>query len=368
MKQLNENVNLKNKNKEKDKIINIDKTELKRIKKLKKNKNFSFLNAVRYESDYKKGLTNKQVNERIENGFINYYETNNTKSYKSIFISNIFTFFNLLCFIIATALIIVGSFNNLFFMLILICNITIGIIQEIKAKKTVEKITLVTSPTAKVVRESKIIEIKTKEVVLDDIIIYEFGNQICSDSIIIKGEIEVNESLLTGESNSIKKKKGDLILAGSYVTSGSCYARVEKVAEKNYTSQLTLKAKKYKKPDSELLGSLKLIIKIIGIIIIPFAIAIFYNNMDVLGNDIKLLVTKTAGSIIGMIPAGLFLLTSLALAVGVIKLAKKKTLVQDLYGIEMLSRTNVLCLDKTGTITDGTMAVKIIKMLSKTDM
>ena len=350
-----------------NKIIRLDKEEIKRIKKLKKSKNFSMFNAERYEPDTKKGLTIKQVNERIENGYINYYETNNTKSYKSIFISNIFTFFNLLCFLIAIALILVGSFNNLFFMVILICNLAIGIIQEIKAKKTVEKITLVTSPVAKVIREGITLEIKTNEVVLDEVLVYEFGNQICTDSIILKGEIEVNESLLTGESNSIKKKKGDLILAGSYVTSGSCTAKAEKVAEENYTSQLTLKAKKYKKPESELLSSLKLIIKLIGIIIIPLAVGIYFNNSTVIGSDLKLLVTKTAGSIIGLIPAGLFLLTSLALAVGVIKLARKKTLVQDLYGIEMLSRASVLCLDKTGTITDGTMAVKQIKMLTKKD-
>ena len=351
----------------KNNIIKINKNEIKRIKKLKKNKNFNIFNAERYNPDYKTGLTAKQVNERIENGYINYYETNNTKSYKNIFFSNIFTFFNLLCFLIAAALILVGSFNNLFFVLILLCNIAIGIVQEIKAKKTVEKIKLVTSPIAKVVREGKTVEIKTTEVVLDDVLVYEFGNQICTDSIILKGEIEVNESLLTGESVSVKKKKGDLILAGSYVTSGSCYAKAEKIAEENYTSKLTLKAKKYKKPESELLASLKVIIKVIGIIIIPLAILIYLNNQTVIGTNLKLLVTKTAGSIIGLIPAGLFLLTSLALAVGVIKLAKKKTLVQDLYGIEMLSRASVLCLDKTGTITDGTMAVKQIKMLTKKD-
>ena len=376
---LKKSKDLKIENENKVKVENIDlelldpsvtkltKKEITRIKKLKKNKNFSLLNAKRFDVDYKTGLTSKQVNERINDGYINYYETNTTKSYKNIFFSNIFTFFNMLMFAIAIALIIVQSYNNLMFLVIMLCNTVIGIIQEIKAKKTVEKITLVTSPTAKVVRNKKTIVIKTNEVVLDDILIYEFGNQICTDSIILKGEIEVNESLLTGESVSIKKKKGDIILAGSYVTSGSCYAKADKVAEENYTSKLTLKAKKYRKPESELLKSLQLIIKVIGIIIIPLSVAIYFNNQSILGNDIKLLVTKTAGSILGMIPAGLFLLTSLALAVGVIKLAKKKTLVQDLYGIEMLSRASVLCLDKTGTITDGTMQVKQIKMIKRED-
>ncbi len=345
----------------------LSKEDIKRIKKLKKSKTYNFMNAQRYDVNIKTGLTSEQVQERINNGYVNYYETNNTKTYKNIFFSNIFTFFNLLCFLIALALIMVGSFNNLFFAVIFICNMTIGIIQEIKAKKTVEKISLVTSPSAKVIRDGKEQEIKTNEVVLDDVLIFEFGNQICTDSIILKGEIEVNESLLTGESVSVKKKKGDMILAGSFVTSGSCFAKAEKVAEENYTSKLTLKAKKYTKPKSELLTSLRMIIKIIGILIIPLGVAIFFNNKAVIGNDLKLLVTKSAGSVIGMIPAGLFLLTSLALAVGVIKLAKKKTLVQDLYGIEMLSRASVLCLDKTGTITDGTMMVKQIKMLKKQD-
>lgn len=342
----------------------MQKNQIKKIKKIKKSKNFSFFNAPRYDTNIKTGLTSQQVNERIENGYVNYMDNKNTKTYKSIFFSNIFTFFNLLCFGVAAALIAVGSFNNLFFMVILISNITIGIIQEIKAKLTIEKIRLVTTNFAKVRRNGKELDIKTSDVVLDDIILFAFGDQICSDSIILKGEVEVNESLLTGESVSIKKKKGDMLLAGSYITSGNCVCKVERVAEANYTSQLQIKAKKYKKPDSELMGSLKLIIKVIGFLIIPLALGIFFVNKNSLDN-IQMLITKSAGSIIGMIPAGLFLLTSLALTVGVIKLAKKKTLVQDLYGIEMLSRTNVLCLDKTGTITDGTMNVKQIKMLKK---
>lgn len=361
-----ETPNCEDKNCEKKVESLMQRNQIKRIRKIKKGKNFSFFNATRYEANLKTGLTAEQVNERIENGYVNYMDNKNTKTYRSIFFSNIFTFFNLLCFGVAAALIAVGSFNNLFFMVILIANITIGIIQEIKAKLTIEKIRLVTTNFAKVRRNGKELDIKTSDVVLDDIILFEFGDQICSDSIILKGEVEVNESLLTGESVSIKKKKGDTLLAGSYVTSGRCVCRVDKVAEANYTSQLQIKAKKYKKPDSELMGSLKLIIKVIGFLIIPLALGIFFVNKNSLDN-IQMLITKSAGSIIGMIPAGLFLLTSLALSVGVIKLARKKTLVQDLYGIEMLSRTNVLCLDKTGTITDGTMNVKQIKMLKKED-
>lgn len=344
-------------------IHNLSKKDIKHIKKVKKQKEFSFVNAQRIQTDYKTGLSDELVSQRIQNGYVNYFESHTTKSYKKIFFSNIFTFFNMLMFAIAIALVIVKAYANLFFLLILFCNTTIGIIQEIKAKQTVEKITLVTSPVVKVIRNGKTVTIKTNEVVLDDILIYEFGDQICTDSVIVNGSLEINESLLTGESVPVEKKEGDLILAGSYVTSGSCYARAEKVAEGNYVSQLTLKAKKYSKPKSELLRNLQLIIKVIGIVIIPLSIAMYFNNKSILGSDVQSLVTKTAGSILGMIPAGLFLLTSLALAVGVIKLAKKKTLVQDLYGIEILARANVLCLDKTGTITDGTMQVKHIEIL-----
>ncbi len=357
-------------NLEKDELVqlsNLTKEDIKTIRKAKKKKNFSFLMAKRIDADYKTGLTQSQVKQRVMDGYVNYSETHTTKSYRNIFFSNIFTFFNLLMFLVAIALVIVKSYSNLLFLVILFCNTTIGIIQEIKAKQTVEKITLVTSPTVKVVRDGKVLTIKTDAVVLDDVLIYEFGNQICTDSVILDGTIEVNESLLTGESVPVEKKVGDMILAGSYVTSGFCYAKAQKVAEENYTSQLTIKAKKYNKPKSELLRSLQLIIKLIGIFIIPLSLATYFNNKAILGGDVQSLVTKTAGSILGMIPAGLFLLTSLALAVGVIKLAKKKTLVQDLYGIEILARTNVLCLDKTGTITDGTMQVKQIEMLKQED-
>ena len=341
----------------------LTKQAIKNLKKKKKSKGFSFDNAKRIFADEKVGLSSAQVAERISDGYVNYYESKTTKSYKNIFFSNIFTFFNTLMFLAAIALICVKSYNNLLFLVILFCNTTIGIAQEIKAKRTIEKITLVTSPTVKVRRNGEIVSIPVNEIVLDDILLFEFGNQISTDSVLLSGEIEVNESLLTGESVPVIKKKGDTILAGSYVTSGKCVARAEKVAEQNYTSQLTLKAKKYSKPESELLSNLQMVIKLIGIVIIPLAVVMYFNNKSIVGTDIESIVTKTAGSVLGIIPAGLFLLTSLALAVGVIKLAKKKTLVQDLYGIEILARVDVLCLDKTGTITDGTMAVKEVKPL-----
>lgn len=314
----------------------------------------------RYSPSYKDGLNEAQVNERIEQGYSNEIKDTNTKTYGAIFFSNIVTFFNILCFIVAGALIAVGSgLSNIFFMVIVLANMGIGIIQEIKAKKTIEKIKLVTSPTAKVVRDKYIVEISTDKIVLDDILFFESGKQICADCIITDGEVEVNESLLTGESVAIKKKKGDTLFSGSFIVGGKCYARVDKVGNDTYTSKLSSKAKKYSKPKSELLQSLKLIIRVVGIVIIPLAILMFVTNQNS-GYNFVQTIEKTAASIIGIIPAGMFLLTSMALAVGVVKLANKRTLVQDLYSIEMLARTDVLCLDKTGTITDGTMKVNSV--------
>ena len=335
---------------------------IKKTKKDKKKK--SKPEPKRFDPIVSKGLTDEQVNERVLEGNTNYVENRNTKTYKSIFFGNIFTFFNLLCFVVAGALIAVNAWSNLVFMLVILANMVIGIVQEIKAKKTIEKISLVTAPTAVVVRNGTQIDVPVSDIVLDDVILFTLGKQICADCIVMEGEVEVNESLLTGESNPIKKRKGDVLLSGSFVVSGKCFAKADKIGSSSYTAQLAVKAKEYKKAKSELLNSLNLIIKIIGIIIIPLAILTFYNNFNQVDATINSTIKKTAGSVIGMIPAGMFLLTSLALAVGVIKLAKKRTLVQDLYSIEMLARTDVLCLDKTGTITDGTMKVNSVIQLN----
>ncbi len=318
----------------------------------------------------KAGLTSEQVALRVSQGLTNHIDNKNTKTYKRIFFSNIFTFFNLLCFVVAGALIYVRAWTNLLFLGVTFANMFIGIYQEIKAKKTIEKITLVTAPTARVIRDKKPIDIPVSEVVLDDIVEFSLGKQVCADSVIIDGEVEVNESLLTGESVPIKKKKGDIILSGSFIASGKCLARCDRVGNSSYTAELAAKAKAYARPKSELLHSLQFTIKCIGVIIVPLAILMFYNNMSVFGgelsnmDDVTNIIKRTAGSIIGMIPSGMFLLTSLALATGVVKLAKKRTLVQDLYSIEMLARADVLCLDKTGTITDGTMKVNNVVQLN----
>ncbi len=328
----------------------------------KKSRRVDISKITRFNPSTKTGLSEGQVEQRIKEEYVNVVENKNVKTYAQIFLSNIFTFFNMLCIGIAIALICVGApISNIIFMLTFLANLSIGIIQEIKAKKTIEKISLVVSPNATVVRDKTEKEIPITELVLDDIMVLSSGKQICADAIVLEGEVEVNEGLLTGESVSIKKKKGDVLYSGSYVVGGKCFCKVDKVGEDCYSAQLTAKAKKYEKPKSELLNSLNLIIKCIGIIILPLSILTFRSIY--VESGLREAILNTAGSAIGMIPAGMFLLTSVALAVGVIKLARKRTLVQDLYSIEMLARVDVLCLDKTGTITDGTMKVYSVVQL-----
>ena len=333
-----------------------DKAEKVENNKKKKGRKLDISKITRFNPSTKTGLSKGQVDQRVKENYVNVVENKNTKSYSQIFLSNIFTFFNMLCISVAIALICVGApVSNILFMLTFLANLAIGIIQEIKAKKTIEKISLVVSPSATVVRDKLEIDIPVNQIVLDDIMLLSSGKQICADAIVVEGEVEVNESLLTGESVSVKKKKGDMLYGGSYVVGGKCYCRVDKVGDECYSAKLTAKAKKYQKPKSELLNSLNTIIKCIGVIIIPLAVLTFMSIYK--DSGVKEAILNTAGSAIGMIPAGMFLLTSMALAVGVIKLARKRTLVQDLYSIEMLARADVLCLDKTGTITDGTMKV-----------
>ncbi|MBE5748578.1 MAG: HAD family hydrolase [Clostridiales bacterium] len=317
--------------------------------------------AERYEVSADRGLSQSQVEHRNEDGLTNYIEKKTGKSYPQIFLTNIFTFFNLIYFVIFIALAYFGLWNQVLFMLVLVANTGIAIIQECKSKKTIEKLSIVSAPMATVIRDGKEIEISVDDVVLDDIMVVGLGRQICADSIVISGQAEVNESMLTGESVAVAKKAGDIVYAGSYVTSGSCVVRVDKIGTYNYIQNLTLQAKQYQKPRSELLKSLNLVLKAIAIIIVPITILSFRNNFvnaPIDMDPIVFAISKTAGSIIPMIPAGAFLLTSATLAVSVMRLAKRNTLVQELYCIEMLARVNVLCLDKTGTITDGTMTVE----------
>ena len=324
----------------------------------KKDKSASIENVERFNADFNYGLTQSQVEERVRSSLTNNTKVKSSKSYLSIFIKNLFTFFNLLWLIIAVALLVVGArYNDLLFLFVIIANTSIAIIQEIRAKIAVEKLSIVTTPLIKTVRDGKISEVRSNELVLDDIILLTSGNQIPADCIIVSGKAEVNESLLTGESNSIEKAAGSSILSGSFIVSGECYARVDKIGKDNYVYQMAKKAKEFKAPQSNLFKDLNRLIKYIGIALIPIGVLTFLKEFAVPGSTIKEQITNTSGSLVGMIPAGMFLLITISLAVGVLKLSKKKTLVRDLYSIEMLARTNVLCLDKTGTITDGTMKV-----------
>ncbi len=342
------------------------------FKKKKKPEPIVQKRVKRVKTDYQTGLSSDQVQERISKGQVNITPNTNNKTIGSIICENVFSFFNILCFIVAIALVIVNivykqNWNNLLFMVTILVNITIGIIQEIKAKRTIEKLSLLTAPVVKVVRDSVAININSEDIVIDDIIMLSTGKQIVADCIVVEGNIEVNESVLTGESLPIKKKVGDTLLAGSFVVSGHCHARVEKVGSNCYIQQLAISAKKYRKPKSELFSSLRIIIKVIGVLILPITAMMFYVSFKQPGATVVSAITTTAGSTIGMIPAGMFLLCSVSLTVSVIKLARKKALVQDLYCVEMLARVNVLCLDKTGTITDGTMKVFNCVQLTSTD-
>lgn len=322
--------------------------------------------VTRYSPDETTGLSSTQVEERKTQGLTNDTRIKSSKTYLSIFVKNIFTFFNLIWFVLAIALFTVGAYSDLFFLVVILLNTTIAIIQEIRAKVTVEKLSMTTLPSIKAIRDGKEVEIKGEEIVLDDIIVLTNGDQVPSDCTILSGTVEVNESLLTGESRPIRKQENDALLCGSFLVSGKCYAKVEKVGTDNYIQTIAAKAKEFKAPASNLFRDLNRLIRYIGIALIPLGVATIIK--ECLKTDSAFdIVSNTAGAITGMIPAGMFLLITIALSVGVVKLAKKKTLVKDVYSIEMLARTDVLCLDKTGTITDGTMNVTEMINFSKQD-
>ena len=348
---------LREKQEAKDKKIE-EKNREKMIKEHRKALKKNPENIKRYDTDIEYGLPGEVVEKRILDNVVNVSKKGSTKSIKKIILSNILTFFNFVTITIAIWLISVQAFTDLVFLVIVTANVIIGIYQEIKAKKAIDRLSLISAPAAVVVRDGEEVEIDVEEVVLDDLIILSSGNQICADSVVVSGSVEVNESLLTGESDAIIKKPGDLLFSGSFVVSGKCRARVDKVGKDNYIERLSDQAKKYQKPKSDLLKSLNWIIWFMSFIVVAVGITLFVLQYFVNGIDYVTAVRKTAGAMVGMIPSGLWLLTSVALFVGIIKLAQKNVLVQELYCIEMLARVNVLCLDKTGTITDGTMSVK----------
>ena len=355
---------------------------------LKKKPNVAHpVNVQRFHALASEGLTTAQVQQRTEQGLVNKTGKKYSKSYRSIFLGNLCTFFNLLCLIAALALLIARApISQFLFVLIFLCNICFSIFLEIRAKLKLDKLSILSSPTARVVRNGEKINVPVEELVIDDILILSAGQQVPADCIALEGNAELNESLLTGESVPIKKEDGALLYAGSFVASGQIAARVDKIGEDTYISKLTAQAKKYKRPNSEIMNSINLFIKVIGFAIVFVAIFMFSTNFKDLGGDwatinqtggfwhnlmqgnliLNETIQKTAAVVIGMIPSGLLLLTTVALSTGMIRLAKYNTLVQDMYSLEMLARVNVLCLDKTGTITDGRMKVSDCILLNAT--
>lgn len=319
----------------------------------------------RFNPDINKGLTYEQVKKRKEDNLVNYDTSVPTKSIKRILFENFFTLFNFLNLFLALAIFLVGSYKNMLFMIIVIINTAISTIQEIHSKRVIDKLSIIAESKVKVIRDGKKEEIHINDIVLDDILELNTGNQISTDSIILDGKVQVNESCITGEPDSILKKVGDTLLSGSYIVSGKCIAKVEHIGEENYTAKISSGAKYVKKINSEIMISLRKIIRVLAFAIIPIGITLFYTQLHIQALSLQDAVVKTVAAVIGMIPEGLVLLTSTVLAVSVIRLSKSKVLVQELYCIETLARVDTLCLDKTGTLTEGIMEVKDFIPLSK---
>lgn len=303
------------------------------------------------------GLTSKEVKDRVEKGWVNTQEKSASRTTKDILIENIFTLFNLLNLLIAIALAFVHAWSNLLFMAIIIMNVLIGIIQELKAKKMVDDLSILVTPKAMVLRDGRVQEIIADEIVLDDIMVLKQGQQISCDASLVEGSLEVNESLLTGESDAIQKEIGDEVLSGSYVVAGQAYVKVNHVGEDNYANKLADQASTWKPVNSQLLNSMKKVTRFTCFLIIPLGILLFIEAFFMRDEGLYQSVVSSSAALLGMLPKGLVLLMSISLAAGIVRLGKKKILVQRLYALETLSHVDVLCLDKTGTLTTGKMKV-----------
>ena len=315
--------------------------------------------TTRYRPDHQTGLTAQQVQEHRMHGWTNQPVDPPSKTTKEIIQENVFTYFNLIFLVLAVLLCLVGSFRDLTFLPVIVLNTLIGIIQETRAKKVLDNLTMLNAPQAMVIRDGKKSQINAEDLVVDDIVIFEAGNQVCADAEVCAGEVQVNESLLTGESDEITKRKGDQLMSGSFIVSGQCHARLDKVGADSYISRLTLEAKAMQNTEqSEMIRSLDKLVKWVGVAIIPIGIILFIQAFVFQGEGFRSSVTSMIAAVIGMIPEGLYLLASVALAVSSIRLAQKKALLHDMKCIETLARVNVLCVDKTGTITENTMEVQ----------
>lgn len=319
----------------------------------------------RLKKDEKTGLNDEEVQIRKSKNLVNFNTDVKTKSAKQIVRENVVTLFNILNVILAGSIILVGSFKNVTFIMVIILNTLISTLQELHSKHIIDKLSVLSQNKVKVIRNKKEQLIAADEIVLDDIIHFELGNQIQTDSIIISGNVLVDESFITGEADHVEKKIGQMILSGSFIVSGNCYARVEHIGYDNYTAKITSDTKYIKPVSSEIMRSLNKIVKTISFVILPLAILLFSKQLFLANNTIQNAVVNTVAALIGMIPEGLVLLTSTVFAVSVIRLSKHQVLVQDLYCIETLARVDVICLDKTGTITEGVMEVTDVISVSE---
>ncbi len=310
------------------------------------------------------GLSQADVNEKIALGRVNVSVQAPSKTVGQIIASNIFTYFNLVFTVLALMLISVGALRELTFMIIVIINTLTGIVQEIRSKHILDKLNVLNAPRSQVLREGKVQTIESEKLVEGDIVIFEAGNQICADAVVIEGEVSANESLLTGEADEITKKCGSALMSGSFIVSGRCKAQLTKVGKESYISKLMLEAKTQKKGErSEMIRSLNRLIKIVGVAVIPIGIIMFCEHHFTLGESVRESVVSMVAALIGMIPEGLYLLASIAMVLSVIRLAQRRVLVHELSCIETLARVNVLCVDKTGTITEPTMRVDEVVVL-----
>lgn len=313
-----------------------------------------------------KGLSSIEAKKLYEEGMNNQPIEAPSKTIKKIIKDNVCTYFNGVFLIISILLILVGSIRNLTFLPIIIANTLIGIVQEIRSKKTIDKLTMLNTPKALVIRDGETFEIPIEELVLNDIVKFKSGNQICADAKIIKGQVCVNESLLTGEEDEIIKGENAFLLSGSYIVSGECLAQLQKVGAESYISKLTLEAKTmHKEEQSEIIKSLNKVVRLAGVVILPIGLTLFIQQYILQHETLRVSIEAMVASVIGMIPEGLFLLASVTLAISAMKLAKNKVLLHDMKSIEMLARVDVLCVDKTGTITDGSMKVENVEILNK---
>ena len=307
------------------------------------------------------GLTSKEVSARVHSGQVNKPVDTGMKSNKDIIRENLLTYFNIIFLVLAVMVCAVGSFRSLTFLPVIIGNALIGIVQEIRARDTLAKMNLLSAPHTVVVRDGERKKIMSEELVADDLAIFSSGDQIPADAIVVGGSVRVNESLLTGEADEIEKVQGDRLLSGSFIVSGKCRAIIDKVGKDSYISRLTLEAKSQKTQEqSEMIRSINTLIKWVGIVIIPIGAILFYQSFFITKDTLRESVVSMVAAVIGMIPEGLYLLTTIALAVSTMRLAKQKVLLHDMRSIETLARVDVLCVDKTGTITENTMSVSDI--------